>query len=229
MADMEVLAPGGHQHLVGKIKEQLDAVLTDGSVSSYTLPPATASTLGGVKVGDGLSVEADGTLSANGIADGSVTTAKLAKNAVTLEKMADGSVGFNQIKNGAVQERHLSHELKNTLATTSYVTSQTNYPTMVAADSTTAVALGALGYSDVPMLSPADKLMQTYFTNPKLRLCWISGTMLEVAPINFFGNLQTQSVTLYAKGSKSMASGVLGVDESWTITALPTDADGVSY
>ena len=30
---------------------------------SYTLPAATASTLGGVKVGDGLSAEADGTLS----------------------------------------------------------------------------------------------------------------------------------------------------------------------
>ena len=34
--------------------------------SSYTLPPATASTLGGVKVGSGLSVTSDGTLSASG-------------------------------------------------------------------------------------------------------------------------------------------------------------------
>lgn len=33
--------------------------------SSYTLPPATANTLGGVKIGDGLSVEADGTASAD--------------------------------------------------------------------------------------------------------------------------------------------------------------------
>ena len=34
---------------------------------SYTLPAATASALGGIKVGSGLSVTADGTLSADGI------------------------------------------------------------------------------------------------------------------------------------------------------------------
>lgn len=33
--------------------------------SSYTLPPATANTLGGIKIGNGLSVEADGTASAD--------------------------------------------------------------------------------------------------------------------------------------------------------------------
>ena len=33
--------------------------------SSYVLPPATADTLGGVKVGSGLTVDADGTLSAD--------------------------------------------------------------------------------------------------------------------------------------------------------------------
>lgn len=37
-----------------------------GGGGSYTLPAATASTLGGIKVGPGLSVEADGTLSAMG-------------------------------------------------------------------------------------------------------------------------------------------------------------------
>ena len=41
--------------------------LPDGSVnSSYTLPAASDSTLGGVKVGSGLSIESDGTLSASG-------------------------------------------------------------------------------------------------------------------------------------------------------------------
>ena len=37
-----------------------------GGGGSYTLPPATASMLGGVKVGTGLAVESDGTLSASG-------------------------------------------------------------------------------------------------------------------------------------------------------------------
>lgn len=37
-----------------------------GGGSSYTLPPATASTLGGVKIGSGIEVTNDGTISANG-------------------------------------------------------------------------------------------------------------------------------------------------------------------
>ena len=40
-----------------------------GGGGSYILPPATTNTLGGVKVGSGLTVQADGTLSANGGAD----------------------------------------------------------------------------------------------------------------------------------------------------------------
>ena len=39
---------------------------TGGGGGAYTLPAATADTLGGIKVGTGLSVEADGTLSATG-------------------------------------------------------------------------------------------------------------------------------------------------------------------
>lgn len=39
---------------------------TGGGGGAYTLPAATADTLGGIKVGPGLSVEADGTLSATG-------------------------------------------------------------------------------------------------------------------------------------------------------------------
>ena len=38
-----------------------------GEGGSYTLPPATASVLGGVKVGAGLTVAQDGTLAAEGI------------------------------------------------------------------------------------------------------------------------------------------------------------------
>lgn len=57
-----------------------------GGGEGYTLPPATASKLGGVKVGSGLSVTNDGTLSANGItpaanqADSTATTAATLKD-----------------------------------------------------------------------------------------------------------------------------------------------------
>jgi len=48
----------------GTIAEAVNAL---GSVmGDYELPAATATTLGGIKVGDGLAVESDGTLSASG-------------------------------------------------------------------------------------------------------------------------------------------------------------------
>ena len=52
-------------------KTKLNGIAT--GANNYTLPAATASTLGGVKVGSGLSVTSDGTLSATGGSSGGVT------------------------------------------------------------------------------------------------------------------------------------------------------------
>ena len=57
-------------HIGGTLEFGEDAEVKNfpgGGGESYTLPPATASTLGGIKVGSGLSVANDGTLSADGI------------------------------------------------------------------------------------------------------------------------------------------------------------------
>ena len=67
--------PAGSQATASITGEPPDQVLNlgipkgedgTGSSSSYTLPPATSDTLGGVKVGSGLSITEDGTLSATG-------------------------------------------------------------------------------------------------------------------------------------------------------------------
>lgn len=143
-----------------------------------------------------------------GIADGSVTTDKLADGAVTTDKLDSHAVTLDKIYGGAVRAIH--------------------DVSLVAANSQTDQALTALDFPH-STLTPAQMVEGYRYTDSSYRLCWISGTSLEVAPITFVGNLQTQAITLYAKGYKSTASGILGVDESWTITALLTDADGVSY
>ena len=133
-----------------------------------------------------------------GIADGSVTTAKLANSAVTTDKLKTNAVTWDKIDGSAVSAMHAI--------------------SLVAANSQTDFAIKALGLPS-KMYTPAEMMVDNRYIDHTLRLCWISGTTLEVAPIDFYGNLQTNAITLYAKGSGSTASGSLGVDESWTITA----------
>jgi len=83
------MAHGGNELVIGgKLTILPGAVvegLEGGGGSGYTLPAATASTLGGIKVGNGLSITAEGVLSADGItpaaaqADSEATTIAMLK------------------------------------------------------------------------------------------------------------------------------------------------------
>lgn len=57
-SDALVLDDGGNLWVAGSIK-------CGGGSGGYTLPPATADTLGGVMIGDNISVTADGVISVN--------------------------------------------------------------------------------------------------------------------------------------------------------------------
>lgn len=75
---------------------------------SYVLPTATSSRLGGVKIGSGVNVSADGTISVDTSGGGgtpgsnSITTDMLQNNCVTASKIASNSVTSDKIQNGAV-------------------------------------------------------------------------------------------------------------------------------
>lgn len=157
--------------------------------ASYTLPPATASTLGGVKVGDGLSVAADGTLAL--------------------------------VENGYVTQTDFKTVLDDTWRIT-----------VVAADAISAAVIGN-AFGEAPEQRMPNGFINAYAiflaVNNRNYLAWMHGAKMELAPLNAEVDAQTQAITLYARGRSSMAYGVAGVDESWTITALPTDVDGVSF
>jgi hypothetical protein len=62
---------------IGITATQLSCSKTTAQSTSYTLPPATTSTLGGVIVGSGLTVSSNGTLSANSTSGGLTQLNKL--------------------------------------------------------------------------------------------------------------------------------------------------------
>jgi hypothetical protein len=142
------------------------------------------------------------------LADNSVTTAKLRYQAVTTDKLAASAVTEWELADDAVTFHKIANDAVKTIRSIG----------LVAANSQTDQALTALGFPHTTR-TPAGMAEASEYINGALRLCWISGTTLEVAPIAFFGNLQTQAVTLYAKGNGSTALGILGFDTSWTITA----------
>lgn len=89
-----------------KADEAYELASTGGS--SYTLPTATSTRLGGVKIGSGINVAGDGTISVDSSGGGgtpgtnSITTDMLQNDCVTSAKIASSAVTSDAIQNGAV-------------------------------------------------------------------------------------------------------------------------------
>jgi hypothetical protein len=165
-----------------------------------------------------------------GIADGSITTKKLANGAVTNAKLATLAVGQDNIKQDAVGNHQLADDAVRTdnildgAVTIDKISSSAKAELvsaiLYATDATTAQTLAALGFT-ATVLTPKDAYSGSPHMNIRSMLCWIdmASGYLEKAPLGFSGNLQSQAITLWAKGLHSTASGILGVDDSWTIAA----------
>lgn len=117
-----------------------------GAGSSYELPPATYSRLGGVKVGSGLNVEADGTLSTTGGGSSYVLPPATAytlggvKIGSGIDVSGDGtisvtggggtpganSVGTTQLQNGAVTTEKLASAVQSSISNAQNTASTAN-------------------------------------------------------------------------------------------------------
>ena len=64
---------------------------------------------------------------------------------------------------------------------------------------------------------------------PRTWFCWMNGAEMEFARLSVSVNTSNSAITLYLRGRTSIATGIMGVDSSWTVTPLASDAEGVAY
>ena len=105
-------------------------------------------------------------------------------------------------------------------------------PTFRAADATSkAVLQQAFGVA-ADIVVPSSYTSQDallYDLEPRTWFCWMNGTEMEFARMSVSVNTSNSAITLYLRGRTSIATGIMGVDSSWTVTPLASDAEGVAY
>lgn len=105
-------------------------------------------------------------------------------------------------------------------------------PTFRAADATSKAVLqqafGVVADIVVPSsYTSQDALL--YDLEPRTWFAWMNGTEMEFARMSVSVNTSNSAITLYLRGRTSIATGIMGVDSSWTVTPLASDAEGVAY
>lgn len=138
------------------------------------------------------------------------TNGGILNNSVTTYKLTDGAVSGEKISRGAIEMKHISNDLWESIINILYVS----------ADAQTEATLAQAGIT-APAMTPTELANAPKSNDVRTRLCWIdmSSMTVEIASIGYSITLQG-SLTFYARGLHSVASGVAGVDNSWTITAL---------
>ena len=105
-------------------------------------------------------------------------------------------------------------------------------PIFCATDATTRAVLQQAFGASAAVVVPTD-ITSTATLLPKLEprtwFAWMNGTELEFARLSVSVNTGTSAITLYLRGRTSIATGIMGVDSSWTVTPLASDAEGVAY
>lgn len=105
-------------------------------------------------------------------------------------------------------------------------------PTFRAADATSKAVLrqafGVAAHIVVPSsYTSQDALLHDL--EPRTWFCWMNGTEMEFARLSVSVNTSNSAITMYLRGRTSIATGIMGVDSSWTVTPLASDAEGVAY
>ena len=121
----------------------------------------------------------------------------------------------------------------NSMANEGYITADDlATPSFRATDATSKAVLRQVLGVDANIRTPSSytsQLLLLYDLEPRKWFCWMNGTEMEFARMSISVNTGTSAITLYLRGRTSIATGIMGVDSSWTVTPLASDAEGVAY
>ena len=112
----------------------------------------------------------------------------------------------------------------NYLTTKGYIRAgDLNNPTFCATDATTQAVLQQAFGASADVVVPSDitstpLLLQKL--EPRTWFCWMNGTEMEFARLSVSVNTSNSAITLYLRGRASIATGIMGVDSSWTVTQI---------
>ena len=105
-------------------------------------------------------------------------------------------------------------------------------PTFCATDATTQAVLQQAFGASAEIVVPSNITSTTLLLHklePRTWFCWMNGAEMEFARMSVSVNTGTSAITLYLRGRTSIATGIMGVDSSWMVTPLASDAEGVAY
>lgn len=96
-------------------------------------------------------------------------------------------------------------------------------PTFLATDNMSkAVIQNAFGI-DAPIVTPSTITSVSVLVNrlnPRTWFVWLNGAEVEFSRLGASLNATNNAITLYLHGRTSMCTGIMGVDDAWTVTAL---------
>lgn len=97
-------------------------------------------------------------------------------------------------------------------------------PAFYACDSTSQAVMAQLGGRTPQIQVPSDFISLAYLIfmglEPRRWFAWMNGTEMELAKLQVSVNTSNSAITLYLRGRTSIATGIMGVDSSWTVTPM---------
>lgn len=96
-------------------------------------------------------------------------------------------------------------------------------PTFFATDNMSKAVIQNAFRVDAPIVAPS-KITSTEVLvnrlNPRIWFVWLNGAEVEFSRLGVSLNATNYAITLYLHGRTSMCTGIMGVDDAWTVTAL---------